>query len=563
MSMSDTIDDEQDVPGAGLAAWNDGASTSGMGSDDPRAPVSKFGADAPVPEPSGLPGGGGGGGGNAGEEPQDMSPAAVRQRQRDFVPNALKSLRDKAQSNYPQQEQTEGTSGPRKAVGEALAGANENYPENEQQGGGAQLPSTIMRYLAGADADPQLTKQAEDGAAQVLSQVSDGTPSQSDVRLMALHTAAEHGGDEAGYKVQQTYRASYNASMGHAHVALSGAGGKPPDLAAATDAATKASTYVLDGSTTTFAPSGGGVTATVKYAGSQQPQVFQLTIPQFNQLTDIGDVNGGQYDAIHENGATLQKIAQGPGKPVQAPQQGAPQQGAPQQARPAAPQPSPQPGAAPADHPFQYAADEGVDPKLVARSHALFPSVGQEQQRLQYLDKMEQQGVSNRQSQDKIDTGFAGKKAAADAKVTAEGVKQAGQNTTAQTRGNFYLDHANIIAASKTQEGRDKMELEMHRLASQQTNAQLRDQVTMAAKMVGTEGASGTPMTPEQAKFVSDTMAKTQQAPQVPQAPAPRAAVPRAQTPAGPSAPQPGEKIVNGVRYTRGPNGEAVRVPGQ
>lgn len=556
MSMSDSQDDEQDdVPGGGAPA--PAGSSQGF---DPRSPVSQFGADAPDQAP----------GAHAAEGPPDDRPDAVRQRQRDFVPNLLKGLRDKAQSNYPQQEQTQGTSGPREAVTGALQGANANYPENEQQGGGSQL---IMRYLAGADADPALAKKAEQSASQQLSQSSDGQPpSESDTRLMALHAAFEEGGPEAAYKVQQTYRASYNAAMGHAHVALNGVPGKPGDLAAAADAATKASTYVLDGTTTQFQPSpdGTGVIKTVMYPGGKQPQSSPLTLEQFNQLTDIGDIKGGQYDAAHET-----PYQGGPGKPLTPPSQGQQAQGQPNNQPPAgqgmtansaavnqamgkvglstrAPLPSQQPQGQPqrpqgpqGDRPFQYAADEGVDPQLAKRSHMLFPSVGQEDQRLQYIDKMTQQGVTNQQNQDKIDTGFAGKQAAANARTQSAGITadartsvattQAGAaQNVAQIRGQFLLDSRNIIAASKSAEGAQKMELELHRTAAGIQNSQLKDRVTMAAKMVGSAAMSGQELPPDQAQFVADTM-KATQAPPSPQAQTPRAATPQAQQQQAPS----------------------------
>lgn len=608
MSMSDTQDDDtqdDDTTGAIFPGQ-----MANVGQPQPSAPGPQEGADLP--------------GAHAPEGPPDDRPEAIRQRQRDFVPNLLKGLRDKAQSNYPQQEQTEGTSGPRKAIGAAMEGANQNYPENEQQGGGAQAPAMIMRYLAGADANPQLTQQAEQGAVQQLGQVADdpSVANPSTVHLMALHLAAEKD-PEAGYAVQQTYRASYNASMGHAHVALAGAGGKPPDLAAAADAATKAASYVLDGTETTFTPNGTGVTATVKYPGNKQPQQVQLTLPQFNQYTDIGDVNGGQYDALHENGAALQKIAQGPGKPIQGAQQqpapGGQQQPAPggQQPAPGGQQPAqgaapaPQPGATPAapggapTNPANMTVDQaaaippsnpsqgelgmralpppyqaqvrklvnlGYDQKLAMRAVTAAPFKVPEQMKM--LQAQEQEGVTNQQNQDKIDTGFAGKQAAATARTasaqtTADARRdvattQAGSAANvANIRGNFLLDAKNVLAATKTAEGNQKMELELLRQSTSVQNQQMRSRVTMAAKFAGDAASSGQEMSPQQAQFVSDTAKALQQPAQVPQAQTPRAGTPQAQTPQGPSAPQPGEKVVNGVRYTRGPNGEAVRVPGQ
>lgn len=539
---------------------------------------------------------------------------------------------------------------------------------NSPVGQGAQ---TIMRYLAGADADPHLTQQAEQHASQQLEQHGseygvgspDGQPqgpSQSDVHLIALHTAAEHGGEEAAYKVQQTYRSTYNAAMGHAHVALTGVPGKPADLAAAADSATKAASYVLDGTDTSFAPNadGTGFTATVKYAGGKTPQQIPLTIPQFNQLTDIGDVHGGQYDAIHENADTLTKIARGPGKPIQAPQgaqggnQPAPGQGmtpnnagvnrampnltpspanpTPQpgqqgqqgggpsaastrmlqqwrQDNPGMPDPDPGSGAAsviargesargnrPAQKnnnadtswmtpgeikygnrqgvgadpgaPYKYASDKGVDPQLAARSHALFPSVGQEQQRLQYIDKMTQQGVTNKQAQDKIDAPYGRAEAANQSKERIAAASNTSKENVAGTKAAAYTDHANIVAASRNHDSAMKMASDIYKAGMQSADRTYQAQGQILAKKISAAATTGDQLTPDDVAQISAFSKRSTIGPQAPdpnqgQQPMPQRQQPNAPAaPAAPSAPQPGEKIVNGVRYRRGPNGEAIRV---
>lgn len=203
----------------------------------------------------------------------------------------------------------------------------------------------------------------------------------------------------------------------------------------------------------------------------------------------------------------------------------------------------------------------GYDQKLAMRAVTAAPFKVPEQMKM--LQAQEQQGVTNAQAQSKIDAPFGRAQVAADAKTEAERIKAGSAANVANIRGNFFLDAKNVLAAGKTAEGNQKMELELLRQAGSVQNQQMRSRVTMAAKFAGDAATSGQEMSPEQAQFVSETAKALQQPAQVPQAQTPRAATPQAQTPQGPRAPQPGEKVVNGVRYTRGPNGEAVRVPGQ
>lgn len=406
-------------------------------------------------------------------------------------------------------------------------------------------PRQIMNYLAGADANPQLTQQAEQAASQQLEQHSGenwggedpnaqgGGPSQSDVHLIALHVAAEHGGPEASYAVQQTYRSKYNAFMGHAHVALSGTDAKPADLNAATHSATQAASYVLDGTDTTFAPGSDGqsVTATVRYPGKPAQQ-YQLTIPQFNQYTDIGNVQGGQYDALHENTSTLQRLMQEPGSPPTspgggqqqgpqgaqaAPQGGAPAPGQPAQTPQAPQQPTPNGTGRNAqgqrdinqDHPFQYAADEGVDPVLARRSHVLFPTVGQEPQRIQYLDKMTQQGVANEQASRKINAPYGVQQLRGEQGLEQTNAKVTGANQVAATRAQAYTDARQVVAASKDQESARRLQGVFAQVAGGHDSAILKGQASILSKQIGSLAANAQDIPPALAQQVADFMKLT------------------------------------------------------
>lgn len=465
MSMQDEDDQQDDTTGA----IPEGASV------DPRSPVSKFGAEAP--SFANAPGVGinapGAQGQGAIPEPQEQGQGPVAGDPGNQMRSPAGQEGDKFQKDWQGVKDVAGQVGDRMKASPA-----------------GQL---IMRYLAGADADPQLTQQAEAAAAQELSKQQPDPyanygdqqpqgPSQSDVRLMALHLAAEHGGPDAGYKVQQTYRASYAAAMGHAHVALNGSEEKPGDLAVAAASATKAASYVLDGTDTSYAPSpdGNGITATVKYAGSKAPQVTQLTVPQFNQLTDIGDVNGGQYDAVHENANMLQKIAAGPGKPMagQGQTQGQGDQtlvgttGNGKKIMSAPVGPGYTPGNQPDNMPAAGPKPGDYSPDLEAKSRRIFPTVGQEQQRQLWLAKMEQQGEVNATNRIKAETplGVAGVRAGATTEAAT--TRAGGQVAAAQAHSQGQVDAAMIRAASTNENARLRVSGVLAQVAANTQNKQ-------------------------------------------------------------------------------------------
>jgi hypothetical protein len=185
----------------------------------------------------------------------------------------------------------------------------------------------IVSYLMGEGAaDPAVLKQA---AAQADPR---GQLDPDDRNLLAVQKATEAGGQEAGWKLAQANRVAYNAKQAFGYAALNGnqQTGKPPDLNAAIDAANQAATHVLDGSSVQFAPSEGGVTATVKARGSDQPQTIQLTPDAFRRYLNVG--REGQYDRVQGQTIpkTLAALARGGGtgqnrvdqyRPLQKPQE--------------------------------------------------------------------------------------------------------------------------------------------------------------------------------------------------------------------------------------------------
>lgn len=182
---------------------------------------------------------------------------------------------------------------------------------------------SLVGYIMGQGAAPQ--QQAEAAARQVD---PEGRMSPDERNLLAVHRAAEMGGPGAAWAMVQANRQAYNGKQAFARAALNGVDGKAGDLAAAADAATKASAHLLDGSTAVFHPQEDGVVADVRPPGQKESIQIKLTPDQFNEYLDVG--KGGQFDKVLHNGGvpqTLQQIAQGPGEPLP----GAPLAGSPGQ----------------------------------------------------------------------------------------------------------------------------------------------------------------------------------------------------------------------------------------
>lgn len=131
--------------------------------------------------------------------------------------------------------------------------------------------------------------------------------SDEDANLMGVQKAFEMGGVDAAWQLVQFHRGAYNAKGSIAKAAASGVEGKAPDMQTAAHAATVASAHMLDGSSVHFAPTNGGVTATVKIPGTAQEQQLVLNAQQFIQAVDpMGD---GQYDKVIEQGGMPSHLA--------------------------------------------------------------------------------------------------------------------------------------------------------------------------------------------------------------------------------------------------------------
>jgi len=158
-------------------------------------------------------------------------------------------------------------------------------------GGGAKR---IASYLMGADA---MSPQEAEARVNAVKQPG---MSDDDANILAIHEAAVSGGHHDAWRMLQYNRMAFNAKQAFALAAANGTDGKPSDLAAAADAATKAGAHVPDGSSVAFHADRLGVTATVLLPGTSQRQTFEMTPQQFAKYLDFS--NTSQWDRLIETG---------------------------------------------------------------------------------------------------------------------------------------------------------------------------------------------------------------------------------------------------------------------
>jgi hypothetical protein len=129
--------------------------------------------------------------------------------------------------------------------------------------------------------------------------------------LMALDAAVQKGDTKGALALMQGNRATFNTQQAAAFAAINGVPGKPADINYAIDAANKAEQHILDGSNVKFAHAAGGkITATVTMATGGQPQTIPLTVDQFKQFLNVG-INHWDRLMNQTVPATLQQIASG------------------------------------------------------------------------------------------------------------------------------------------------------------------------------------------------------------------------------------------------------------
>lgn len=449
MSMQDE-DDQQDDDTTGALP---------QGSTDPRSPVSKFGAEAP--SFANAPGVGinapGAQGQGAIPEPQEEGQGPVAGDPGNQMRSPAGQEGDKFQKDWQGVKDVAGQ------VGTQI----KNSPAGQ----------FIMRYLAGADAAPQAAVDQLSQQVDPQGQLTDGQRA-----VLTVDKAAQTGGEEAAFKVVQNLRQKWNATQGFAYTALNGSPQKPGDLGAAAHAASQAAAHMPDGTEAQFAPNQtGGITATVTVGPGKPQQQINLTAPQFNQYLDIGRVDGGQFDAVYENGgipAVLQRLSQGQGIPV-GPQMGTPNVQATNRtvagmnaSRTGVDQAAAIPASSGIPPTSQQREPGSYSPELEAKSRRIFPSVGESQQRQLWMAKMEQQGEVNATNRIKAETplGVAGVRAGATTEAAT--TRAGGQVAAAQAHSQGQVDAAMIRAASTNENARLRVSGVLAQVAANTQNKQ-------------------------------------------------------------------------------------------
>lgn len=441
--------------------------------------------------------------------------------------------------------------------------------------GAKQFPGNVKRivsYLMGEGATPP------QALAQAAAQVDpEGAMSPDDRNLLAVQQAHDTGGPEAAWKLVQANRVAYNAKQAFAKTALSGINGKPADINSALDAANQAASHILDGSSVTFAPSQGGVVATVKMPGADTPQQIPLTMDQFNKWLDVG--KDGQWDKVMEKSApaTLTALSQAVQQPQQAPQQQQPGQRQPQRPQGGAPAPQQRPqrenyeqmqNRAPISEAVRTGKPQAMDPtqadqpaipgthdarghyigparpdatnyggELEARSRKMFPSVNEEQQRQQWMAGQEQQGTKN-----EIDMARAKQEGRVDAARINASSRENVQNTRSASNERVAdtNSHGKMEAIKqKTLAEAAKLERQSGDRAAQERGRNMRAFVSSPNFLL---------MKPEDYETAAKRAGVDLGAAAAPQAATPQAPTPQGQQPAAPAGTK---KMFNGKLYTR------------
>lgn len=282
---------------------------------------------------------------------------------------------------------------------------------------GRDMGRRILGYLQSADADPQMSRRAE-------SEVDpEGVLDEDTRKLLAVQLAQQRGGSEASWRVLQDYRKKYDGYRAFAAAAL-----QNQDLPGAARAATQAYPNILDGTSISFQPGQGGVTAVIR-PREGEPQQLQLSPEQFNRWL-TGDE--GQYDMVLARGgpAQLQQLLQAQARPAQP--------GA--TAQPGAPRP---PGASPApprradpalnrQAQSQQVEVQPTDDELLRRQ---FPWASQGDQLAQAQLSMREKG---RDRESRLEQRVAPAEIRAAASTENTNARVAGQRDVAAVRGQAY-----------------------------------------------------------------------------------------------------------------------------
>jgi hypothetical protein len=197
-------------------------------------------------------------------------------------------------------------------------------PTGQSQTGAGGAPGVTQEDLSKTDISGSVPPQQRvasmimgEGAmtpeqtAQVVHAADPGnTQPPGNKNLLALHALVQKGDTKGAVAFMQGQRMLFMPKQAMAYMATEGIQGKPPDINAAIANANEAEQHILDGSNVKFSHGGdGNITATVTAAPGQPARVISLTLPQFQQyLNPKGD---GQWDKLMNSTvpATLQAVA--------------------------------------------------------------------------------------------------------------------------------------------------------------------------------------------------------------------------------------------------------------
>ena len=207
-------------------------------------------------------------------------------------------------------------------------------PTPPPQGGAQGSPGSPVGYAMGNDAVPPDQAQALEASIYPHQQMDP-----SERKLLAVAAAPDQSSQ---WGMLQAQRQKFNSYQAFAKTALQGSGGKPPDLAAATKAATQAYQNVPDGNSVQFAPhQSGGVAVNIKKLVNRNAQSQQ---GQSQKGYDDGGIVDNDSDAdattLPINGGnpplpTAAPLAKDTGPPTSDEESAAPAPAAPAPAAPA------------------------------------------------------------------------------------------------------------------------------------------------------------------------------------------------------------------------------------
>lgn len=172
----------------------------------------------------------------------------------------------------------------------------ENSPQAEEPQGG-NSPQAAMAYLSGQGAvGPEI-------AAALEQQVD--PQGQMDPTERKMRAIAAAGDPDKAFQVMQHYRQKFNAYSAFARAALQGAGGRPPNPAAAADALNKAYANVPDGTSLQFSPGPGGFQVAMRKLGGGKA-------PPTQEFAEGGAVEDENYDDTYQSPSEDQALRDQP-----------------------------------------------------------------------------------------------------------------------------------------------------------------------------------------------------------------------------------------------------------